>query len=250
MDIWAECRDSISPEYISNDVIRVVESQEQTATNSIVDNLEEQDVLEHMLEDTKPALPAGGRKLHYLLATPFRYPPLKHGSRFGTRFEPSLFYGSLTLTAAFAETGYYRFLFWLGMSVPPPSDKFVTQHTIFAVAYKTTTGLKLQNKPFSNYEKFLTSPESYSVTQQLGTAMRNAGINAFEYTSARDLDHNLNVALFYPGAFASSQPLYQQQWLCETNATTVSFYSSTDGTIHKYPIHTYLVNSVFPAPAA
>jgi len=250
MNIWAECRDSFSPETISNEFIRVVESQEQIATNNIVDNLEEQAALEQMLEGTKPETPDEAIGLDYLLSTPFRYPPLKYGSRFGTRNEPSLFYGSLSITTAFAETGYYRFLFWLGMSVPPSSGKFVTQHTVFSVRYMTDKGLKLQDHPFNDYEEHLINPSEYSVTQTLGAEMRKNDVEAFEYRSARDIDHGLNAALFYPLALASTKPTHIEQWICEINKSAVTFYSSaTTESFHKYPYESYLVYGEFPQPA-
>ena len=250
LDVWAECRDRVSPQSISNELIRVVESQEQIATNSIVDNLDEQAALEQMLEDTKPELPKPVTGLDYLLATPFRYPPLEHGSRFGTRNEPSIFYGSLSLTTVFAETGYYRFLFWLGMTSPPPTGKLITQHTVLGVSYKTKKGLKLQKFPFNDYEDYLISPSDYRATQLLGKAMRDHGIKAFEYKSARDIDHGLNAALFAPSALTSPKPIYKEQWLCEVNNSAVTFYSSiASKSIHKYSYETYLVKGEFPQPA-
>ncbi|WP_158661005.1 hypothetical protein [Thiomicrorhabdus sp. Milos-T2] len=62
----------------------------------IVDSFEEQSLLEALIDNTKPK--SGER--HYLIQTPFRYPPLNHGSRFATRFEPSLFYAGLSLNSA------------------------------------------------------------------------------------------------------------------------------------------------------
>jgi hypothetical protein len=75
----------------------MVESQQQIATSSLVDDLAEQALLEELIERSKPPLRSGTERLHYLLATPFRYPPLRHGSRFGGRFEPSLLYGAAWL---------------------------------------------------------------------------------------------------------------------------------------------------------
>ena len=55
------------------------------ATRKLVDSLAEQELLEKLLEGAKP--PAPGARVHYLLSTPFRYPPLPHGSRFGRATE-------------------------------------------------------------------------------------------------------------------------------------------------------------------
>lgn len=57
----------------------------------------------------------GTEASHYLLATPFRYPPLKV---VGTRSEPSLFYGWPETRTVPAEAASYRFVFWSGMATP------------------------------------------------------------------------------------------------------------------------------------
>ncbi|MBR9805357.1 RES family NAD+ phosphorylase, partial [bacterium] len=97
---------------------RVVESQQRIATLHLVDSLEEQAVLEALIDQAKPPASIDHDKFHYLISSPFRYPPLRHGSRFGSRYEPSLFYGSLSIQCALAECAYYRFVFLEGMSEP------------------------------------------------------------------------------------------------------------------------------------
>ena len=72
---------------------RMVESQHIAATMKLVDNRHEQDLLESLLEASKPAPSAGTAKLDYLLATPFRYPPMQGGSRFRAATDPGVFYG-------------------------------------------------------------------------------------------------------------------------------------------------------------
>jgi len=246
MDIWAACKDRISLEPICHELIRVVESQEQVATNYLVDSFEEQDIIEQLLEQSKPSLPASSRQLHYLLASPFRYPPLPHGSRFSTRHEPGLFYGSHKKTSAFAETAYYRFLFWLGMCEAPSSGKFTTQHTVFGAKYNSPHGLKLQTYPLNDYTNEISDPASYQHSQAIGRAMRELGVQVFEYVSARDKERGINVGLFTADALFSSHPSFQEQWLCETSTNMVSFYTYSDGQVYKYPFNSYCINDIFP----
>lgn len=66
----------------SGDLWRMVESQSRVATLKLVDTLDEQAILEAELESSKPLIPAACADLDYLLATPFRYAPYPHGSRF------------------------------------------------------------------------------------------------------------------------------------------------------------------------
>ena len=66
---------------------RAVEAQHVVSTRVLVDTLDEQAELERLLDAAKPAIehpPA----LHWLLYTPFRYPPLPSGSRFRGPAEP------------------------------------------------------------------------------------------------------------------------------------------------------------------
>src|SRR3982750_3687417 len=66
----------------------------------------------------KLPVPAGFEGVHYLLYTPFRHPPLRNGSRFGTRRERGILYASRELSSAFAEVAYYRLVFLEGTAAP------------------------------------------------------------------------------------------------------------------------------------
>jgi hypothetical protein len=198
-----------------------------------------------MLEQTKPPLRAGSERLHYLLATPFRYPPLRHGSRFGRRNQPSLFYGSAETSTVLAEAAYYRFLFWYGMS-EPPAKKIDTQHTLFAAGYRSDNGVRLQSPPFDAHRALLTDPADYSATQALGTTMREVGIEVFEFVSARDPAQGLNVALFTPAAFTRRQPIMQSAWLCELAAAEVHFREAHSHVTHGFPLGMFLVEGGLP----
>lgn len=248
MEIWAACRGAVVPKPLKGELIRIVQSQEQLATHTLVDSLEEQALLEQMLEESKPPCPPDTAAFHYLLVTPFRYPPLRHGSRFGTRQEPSLFYGSIDLGAALAETAYYRLLFWSGMEAPPPSGRLTTEHTVFGARYATDRGLCLNEEPFRRFEEQLTNPQSYTDTQKLGGNLRAAGIEAFEYLSARDSDRGINVALFHAGVFSHPKPVWQQSWICDTRDQEVSLYSKDHGA-WRFQREQFLVEGELPAPS-
>ena len=234
---------------LAGSLYRIVESQEEVATRSLVSTLEEQAVLEGLLERNKPAMPAGAIPLHYLLSTPFRYPPLRHGSRFGHRHEPSLFYGSLSVPTVLAESAFYRLVFWDGMAVPP-AKPLTTQHTIFAARYGSERGIRLQSPPFDRFRRELTDRSRYTSTQALGHAMRDAGVEVFEFVSARDPEQGLNVALFTPDALVSRRPDLTQAWLAETSAGGVSFYCRENGEMRGYDRATFAVEGLVPLPAA
>lgn len=77
----------------------------------LVRTLDEQALLEHILDASKPSLPDQAGALHWLLFTPFRYPPLPHGSRFRSGQDAGVFYAADELRTACAELGYWRWRF-------------------------------------------------------------------------------------------------------------------------------------------
>ena len=97
----------------------MVEAQHRISTRKLVDSDREQAVLEQLLESAKPPVPPASNLLHYLLFTPFRYPPLPNGSRFGTRWDRGIWYGAETLATAFAEVS--RTTAWCFSKAPRPA---------------------------------------------------------------------------------------------------------------------------------
>ncbi|WP_237750926.1 RES family NAD+ phosphorylase [Gallaecimonas xiamenensis] len=225
---------------------RLVESQEQVATSHLVDSLAEQQLLEDLLDYSKPPRLPGTENLHYLLATPFRYPPLLWGSRFGRTHEPSLFYGGKSINVTLTEGAYYRLVFWHSMATPPPSGLLRTQHSLFAFHYRTDRGEKLQDWP---EQAKLTDPVHYGYCQDLGGRLRERGVEAFEYRSARCLEGELNLALFTPRALLSKRPRRQSRWLCEVGPDGVSFLGGEGNDLYLFPIDLFWVDGKLPMPA-
>ncbi len=249
-DIWTACAGQERSRRLDTLAFRIIESQEKVATMTLVDSTEEQMLLEAILEDSKPPTVNNHGTHHYLITTPFRYPPLRHGSRFGLRTRPGLYYGSLETRTALAECAYYRFVFWQGMSEPPPLPRIMTDHTTFAVTVKTEKGILLHEHPFTAFREQISSPDSYQATQALGEAMRGANIEAFTYPSARDNDNGINIGIYSPTAIKSKRPLRKQLWSCITTAEQVSFirlHSKNDP--FNFPLQQFLANGVLPMPA-
>lgn len=247
--IWSDVGHDCTPSTLSGTLHRLVESQQQVATSQLCDSLEEADLLEELLEtQSKPPYRADTAHLHYLLRTPWRYPPLRYGSRFGSPLEPSLFYGSLDTDTCLAESAYYRLRFYVDMAEPP--HKVESQHTLFDTRYHSPRGLTLQDPPFTPFAAALTHKTDYRACQQLGTDLRLAGIDAFEFTSARSTAGGINVALISPRALADTAPRHLTQWLCSTRATGVSFITQGQPRqLMSFDIGDFLVDGQLPQPA-
>jgi hypothetical protein len=226
----------------------VVEAQHQVSTRKLVDGADEQVLLEEMIDRVKPPAPAGAG-LHYLLFTPFRYPPLPHGSRFGTRIEPGIWYGSRELRTAFAEVAYYRLLFLEGSGAT--MGVVTTSLTAFTAPLRTSRGVDLSRPPFDAFRSEIASPSTYVSSQSLGRAMRDARVEAFRYPSARDREGGVNVAALVPSVFGSGQPRSLETWYCA--ATREGVDVSRADFLRKqrfdFPRAHFLVRGKLPAPA-
>jgi hypothetical protein len=248
-DIWTRCGASSEIRALSADPWRIVEAQHQIATRKLVDSDAEQALLEDVLERYKPPVVEGGR-LHYLLFTPFRYPPLPHGSRFATRLERGIWYGAERLRTAFAEVAYYRLLFLEGTDAD--LGPLATDLSAFRVRVRTSRGLDLTAPPFRPCRERLASKTSYAGTQPLGTAMREAGVEAFRYESARDVEGGVNVGAFTPRALASRRPSGLQTWHAVATRAGVEV-SSRDYLARgsfTFSRREFLVKGTLPWPAA
>jgi hypothetical protein len=246
--IWTECAGDSEIRALVLDAWRVVESQHQIATRKLVETDAEQQVLEELIESVKPPDPTRGR-LHYLLFTPFRYPPLRHGSRFGTRAERGIWYGAETRPTAFAEVAYYRLLFLEGTKATLPALKI--DLTAFRASIRTTRGIDLSAPPFQAHVSVLASPTSYAATQALGSAMRGAAVEAFRYVSARDVRGGIDVGVFAPVVFGRRQPRSLETWHCTATRERVELTRRDyfQRSSLAFPREQFLVDGVLPAPA-
>jgi hypothetical protein len=227
---------------------RVVEAQHRIATRKLVDSDREQTILEDLLESAKPH-PPHNRTLHYLLSTPFRYPPLPHGSRFGSRWEPGIWYGSEALRTAFAEVAYYRLLFLNGTDAD--LDGVGTDLSAFRASVDAARGVDLTTSRFDRWRARIASKTSYAATQPLGTSMREAGVDACRYASARDSEGGVNIALFAPRAFASARPKTVHPWhsVSTRAGVEVSKRDYFERASYRFPREAFLVQGALPHPA-
>jgi RES domain len=231
---------------------RVVEAQHRNATRRLVDSDAEQELLESLIDRVKPPLPDGPEfdGLHYLLLTPFRHPPLTHGSRFGTRAERSLFYGSESLETAMAETAYYRLLFLEGTEAS--LSPLTVELSAFRADVRTRAAVDLTRPPFDAHHRVLASRTRYEATQRLGAEMRTDGVELVRYSSARDAAGAPNVALFTPRALARKAPRPQfETWRCVATRERVEMQKLDwfERARLLFPRPQFEVGGVLPAPA-
>jgi len=187
---------------------RAVEAQHIASTLRLVGNVEEQVLLESILEDNKPVMPAAATDLHYLLATPFRYSsPI--GSRFRAPADSGVWYGAEKRRTACAELGFWRWRFLLDSAAleslgPAPQ-------TVFRAGIQGRL-VDLTQAPFKRARAEWTHPADYNATQAFARSAREAGMDAIRYESVRDPEHGGAVAVLTPRSFRPRKPLAQETW--------------------------------------
>jgi len=199
---------------------RLVEGQHVIATRNLVDTPAEHEVLEALLEASKPPRMPGTERLHYLLATPFRYPPLRHGSRLGTRFERGIWYGAEEPVTAMAEVAFHRLCFLADTRAALLATQ--TEHTLFRARIDARPGIDLRAARLRRWHRSLLDPTSWSMGQVIGSRLRGIGVKACRLGSARHPGGTV-VAVFEPSAFAARSPdaASLQTWHCDATRERV-----------------------------
>ena len=199
---------------------RAVEAQHVVSTLRLTNNDPgRQELLERILDESKPTLPTGTEKLHYLLATPFRYPPSRHGSRFRLWPDPGVLYAASHRRTACAEMGYWRCRFL--RDSPGLANIPAAAQTLFQIG-ATSTGIDLTEHPLAKWQELWTHRSSYIATQSLAREARSLDVQWIAYQSVRDPESGLCYAILKPSALRPRQPLARETWyLTVTTGTAI-----------------------------
>jgi hypothetical protein len=203
------------------DLWRGVEAQHRVATMRLADSLEEQELLEQLLEDSKPALPPEGHGLHFLLSTPFRYVS-QWPSRFRRSGEGGAWYGADEPATVAAELAHWRWKFFMD-SEGLRREQLVAELTFFQARFKGPE-LDLTQPPWDALRADWRHPEDYAPCQALAAKVRALAppAAAIRYESARR-EHGVCQVVFDVKALSVPHPDLQQTWVCKTTATRVLF---------------------------
>jgi hypothetical protein len=200
----------------SGELWRVVEAQHTASTMRLADSIAEQHLLENILEESKPAPASGTAKLHYLLATPFRYRP-SLGSRFRAPLDSGVWYGAEELRTSLAEKSYWRLKFLLDSPATP--DLRPVPHTAFR-ALVQASAIDLTRPPLV---------ADRTATPALASATREAKLALIRYESVRDPEHAACCAVLAPAAFKRSTPKSLETWFIAASRARVSCAKSAHG---------------------
>ena len=196
---------------------RAVEAQHIASTLRLVANANEQALLERLIDQTKPPVPAEAADLHYLLATPYRYSsPI--GSRFRAPTDSGIWYGAEAQRTACAELGFWRWRFLMdceALASIGPSPQ-----TVFRAAIDGRL-VDLTESPFKRSRAEWTHSRDYGATQLFARMAREAAIDAIRYESVRDPRHGAAVAVLRPSCFKPRKPLEQHTWFLTVRRSAV-----------------------------
>jgi hypothetical protein len=180
----------------------------------LVDNAAEQRALEDLLEASKPVLPPGAARHHYLVFTPFRYrSPV--ATRFRLPRDPGVWYGAEELRTACAELAYWKWRFLMDSEALRKSA-LQTEHTFFR-AKARGKAIDLTAAPWKSAAKAWTHRSDFRECQALAEAARPRGIAWIRYAAVRA--EGFCGAVLKPEALSVPDPFVQQTWACKTTAS-------------------------------
>jgi hypothetical protein len=203
---------------------RAVEAQHVVATRALVDSLAEQEILESVLETSKPSVPPTCAGFDYLLYTPFRYPPPSRGSRFRGYGDPGVWYGAEAVRTCCTELGYWRWRFLMDSHGLSRLDG--VPHTVFQ-AIARGIAVDLRAEPFTREERTWSDPNDYGGCQALARVARKAEMQIIRYASVRDPGHGGCGAVLDCRAFAGTGGVRQRQsWFLTVDRQRASWVRS------------------------
>ena len=206
----------------------MVEDQHTASTRKLVATRRDQEVLEDILESTKPSMPLDTSGLHYLLQTPFRYDaPYPVGSRFRRAGSTEgVFYASEHVRTALAELCHYRLRFF-SESPDAVLPRQQERLSVFSVDYRARRAIDLTKPPFVQDQAIWLHATDYHATQTFAEIARQANIDVIRYASARDPDHGINIAMLSPSAIKSKNPSALQTWFLYLSPTEANCERTT-----------------------
>lgn len=210
---------------------RGVEAQHVVSTMRLVDSREEQDVLESLLERSKPPQPVMKAPKHYLIFTPFRYRPT-HPSRFRRGGELGIWYGAEDLFAACAEVAYWRNRFILD-SAALVKTELLTEHTFFQ-AEVNGTAVDLMEQPWVQARAIWTHGSDYARTQALADAARDQEVQWICYESVRAPGKRCAAVLEVDALEIVDGGNSQQTWHCKASKDAVMMVRGKETFVWKF----------------
>ena len=190
---------------------RIVESQEHAATRAVTDSADEQERLETLLNENKPSYLPGSEHLHWLLKTPFRYPPLRHGSRFGRVIDPGVLYCARELETAMTESAVYLWLFRAALQDVGPLAVIRYDRTAIGIELDGASTVDLTTAALAAFHGRISDPGSYADSQALATTLRTEEVGLILFGSARRAG-GVNCAAISPAALVPDQTPSQTHW--------------------------------------
>ena len=208
------------------DLWRGVEAQHRVATMRLADTLREQELLERLLEDSKPPLPPQARAADYLLFTPFRYAP-EWPSRFRRTGETGQWYGADETRTVAAELAHWRWRFLMD-SDGLRGEALVSEHTFFKARF-TGLELDLSADPWSRLRTTWRDARDYAACQDLAQQVRalDPPVQSIRYESARQ-EGGLCQVVFDVRALKLPRVQVQQTWVCKATRERVLWSHDTD----------------------
>jgi hypothetical protein len=177
----------------------------------VTGSADEQARLEALLDENKPSYLPGSEHLHWLLKTPLRYPPLRHGSRFGRMIDPGVLYGARELETAMTESAVYLWLFRAALEDLGSLAVIRYDRTAIQFELDGASTVDLTTTALAAFHGRISDPGSCADSQALAATLRAEEVELILFDSARRAG-GVNCAALSPAALVPDQTPAQTHW--------------------------------------
>lgn len=194
---------------------RAVEAQHRVATMRLADSLDDQQILEEMLEQSKPPR-APEVSNDYLIFSPFRYSS-KYPSRFRSADEMGAWHGADKPETVAAEIAHWRWKFVMDSNQAMENR---VEFTFFQAKFSGKE-IDLTQSPWDALRSIWLHPSDYSQCHQFSRELRqnNPSVQSIRYESVRDPSKGTCQVVFDEASLHRPNKNFQQTWVCMTSST-------------------------------
>lgn len=203
---------------------RACEGQQKSHVAPLVDSVDELELLENILESSKPPLKAGCPD-HYLLDTPFRYMErTAGGSRFVREGADGAMYAAEHPETSLRESSHWLYHHFIRRSEGLRDKSLSWKRLLFSFEVDGEA-IDLSAPPYDQDGDAWMHPADYARCQRMGSEARQAGIPMIRYRSVRDPAHRHAVVLLSGRCICGKKPSSAQDFTVFVGGGEVSWRS-------------------------
>lgn len=223
---WTQAEVASRSEPLDGTFYRLIAKDASNSTAKVTDTVGEIELLETLVRESRTDIPLGEyANYNPLLIRPFFTTPFQGGSRFGGETDFGVFYCAETIETVAAERGYYIQKFRSDASALTLIQG--APHSLITVQVQTQI-IDVRMPPFKKRHDIFLEKNDYSGTQSFARIVRLTQVSGIIYTSVRNPNKSICLALLTPRAFKKRVPAsLDESWIAIASENSVRWINNS-----------------------